>query len=203
MQDLDLTGIPPVRFNALARYANMISVYKISRMPSARRTAMQVAFVRSYEISALDDALDVLDGVIVGIGREAKKIGQKKRLRTLKGLDKSALELAYISSVLLDENVDGELLRSTIFGRFPPTRLADTIAFINAIARLSDIGFHDEMVEQYGRVRRFLPCLLENIEFSAAPAGETTLEAIRYLAAIRTTRRQHIDDAPMAIITGP
>ncbi|HFO8360148.1 TPA: Tn3 family transposase, partial [Escherichia coli] len=48
-----------------------------------------------------------------------------------------------------------------------------------------------------------LPCLLENIEFSATPAGETTLEAIRYLAAIRSTRRQHIDDAPMAIVTGP
>src|SRR5690606_23912328 len=121
-----------------------------------------------------------------------KKIGQKKRLRTLKDLDKSALELANICSMLLDENVDSELLRPTIFKKFPPARLADTITFINAIARPSDANFHDEMVEQYGRVRRFLPCLLENIEFSAAPAGETTLEAIRYLAAIRSTRRQHI-----------
>lgn len=95
---------------------------------------MLVAFVRSCEISALDDALDVLDGVIADIGREAKKIGQKKRLRTLKDLDKSALDLAQICSVLLDENVDSELLRSTIFGKFPPAKLADTIAFINAIA---------------------------------------------------------------------
>lgn len=146
-------------------------------MLPARRTAMLVAFVRSCEISALDDALDVLDGVIADIGREAKKIGQKKRLRTLKDLDKSALELANICSMLLDENVDSELLRSTIFEKFPPARLADTITFINAIARLPDASFHDEMVEQYGRVRRFLPCLLENIEFSAAPAGKTTLEA--------------------------
>lgn len=182
----------------MARYADMISVYKIARMPPERRTAMLVAFVCSCEISAPDDALGVLDGIIADIGREAKKIGQKKRLRTLKDLDKSALELAHIYSVLLDENVGGELIRSTIFGKFPPARLADTIAFINTFARPSDTGFHDEMVEQYGRVRRFLPCLLENIEFSAAPAGETTLEAIRairYLAAIRSTRRQHIDDA--------
>lgn len=49
MQDLDFTGIPPVRFYALARYADMISVYKIARMPPARRTAMLVAFVRSCE----------------------------------------------------------------------------------------------------------------------------------------------------------
>lgn len=105
--------------------------------------------------------------------------------------------------MLLDENIDSELVRATIFERYPPSRLADTIGFINAIARPPDASFHDEMVEQYGRVRRFLPCLLENIEFSATPAGETTLEAIRYLAAIRSTRRQHIDDAPMAIVTGP
>lgn len=82
--------------------------------------------------------------------------------------------------VLLDENIDSELVRATIFGRYPPSRLADTIGFINAIARPPDTSFHDEMVEQYGRVRRFLPCLLENIKFNAAPAGETTLEAIRY-----------------------
>lgn len=105
--------------------------------------------------------------------------------------------------MLLDENIDSELLRSTIFKKFPPARLADTITSINAIARPPNASFHDEMVEQYGRVRRFLPCLLQNIEFSAAPAGETTLEAIRYLTAIRSTRRQHIDDALVAIITGP
>ena len=203
MRSIDFTGIPPVRFNTLAQYADIISVYKIARMSPARRTAMLVAFVRSCEISALDDALDVLDGVIADIGREAKKIGQKKRLRTLKDLDKSALELANICQMLLDENIDSELVRATIFERYPPSRLADTIGFINAIARPPDASFHDEMVEQYGRVRRFLPCLLENIEFSATPAGETTLEAIRYLAAIRSTRRQHIDDAPMAIVTGP
>lgn len=203
IHNLNFTGIPPVRFNALARYAGLISVYKIARMPPDRRTAMLIAFVRTYEILALDDALDVLDGIITNIGQEAKKIGQKKRLRTLKDLDRSALELANICSVLLDENIDSELLRSAIFRKCPPARLADTISFINAIARPANTNFHDEMVEQYGRVRRFLPCLLENIVFSAAPAGEITLEALDYLTAIRKTRKLHIDNAPIAIITGP
>lgn len=51
------------------------TTYKIARMPPTRRIAMLVAFVRSCEVSALDDALDVLDGVIADIGRAAKKIG--------------------------------------------------------------------------------------------------------------------------------
>lgn len=75
MQSIDFTGIPPVRFNTLAQYAGIISVYKIARMSPARRTAMLIAFVCSCEISALDDTQDVLEGVIADIGREAKKNG--------------------------------------------------------------------------------------------------------------------------------
>lgn len=107
MQSIDFTGIPLVRFNTLAQYAGIISVYKIARMSPAKRTAMLVAFVRSFEISALDDALDVLDGVIADIWREAKKIGQKKRLWTLKDLDKSALELANIYQVRILAKMNG------------------------------------------------------------------------------------------------
>nr|WP_250318962.1 hypothetical protein [Escherichia coli] len=47
MQPIDFIGIPPVCFNTLAQYADIISVYKIARMSPARRTAMLVAFVRS------------------------------------------------------------------------------------------------------------------------------------------------------------
>lgn len=44
--------------------------------------------------------------------------------------------------------------------------------------------FHDEIVEQYGRVRRFLPRALKDVVFKAAPAGKNTLEALEYLARI-------------------
>ncbi|KGE46166.1 hypothetical protein SEEB0220_21525 [Salmonella enterica subsp. enterica serovar Bareilly str. CFSAN000220] len=45
-----------------------------------------------------------------------------------------------------------------------------------------DDNFHEEMVEQYGRVRRFLPHLLNTVKFSSAPAGVTTLNACDYLS---------------------
>ncbi len=91
MHELDFTGIPPVRFKNIARHAGMISMHKIARMPERKRTAILVAFARAYETIALDEALDVLDLLITYIAGEAKKLGQKKRLRTLKDLDKSAL----------------------------------------------------------------------------------------------------------------
>ncbi|MEB0842576.1 Tn3 family transposase, partial [Citrobacter portucalensis] len=67
--------------------------------------------------------------------------------------------------------------------------------------RPSDDNFHEEMVEQYGRVRRFLPHLLNTVKFSSAPAGVTTLNACDYLSREFSSRRQFFDDAPTEIIS--
>ncbi|MCX2606546.1 Tn3 family transposase, partial [Klebsiella pneumoniae] len=54
---------------------------------------------------------------------------------------------------------------------------------------------------QYGRVRRFLPHLLNTVKFSSAPAGVTTLNACDYLSREFSSRRQFFDDAPTEIIS--
>ena len=52
---------------------------------------------------------------ITGIARDAKKIGQKKRLRTLKDLDKSVVALAKACEQLLNEDTAIDQLRETIY----------------------------------------------------------------------------------------
>ncbi|ASK71482.1 Tn3 family transposase [Klebsiella pneumoniae] len=201
MQVVNFAGIPPVRFKSLARHAGMISVYKIARMPEKKRTAILVAFAKAYQTIALDEALDVLDLLITSLAGTAKKLGQKKRLRTLKDLDRSALALADACSFIVNDSTQDEALRSSIFAKVSKKKLTEFIEIVQQLARPFDDNFHDEMVEQYGRVRRFLPALLNDIEFKAAPAGTTTLSAFHYLAALMDSRKQILDDAPQDIIT--
>ncbi len=203
MRELDFTGIPPVRFKNIARHAGMISMHKIARMPESKRTAILVAFAKAYETIALDEALDVLDLLITYIAGEAKKLGQKKRLRTLKDLDKSALALAEVCALILNENMQDALLRSAIFARMSREKLVESIATIHKLARPYDNNFQDEMVEQYGRVRRFLPKLLCDIGFKAAPAGKATLESHQYLASLLESRKQLLEEAPLDIVSNP
>lgn len=44
-------------------------------MPEQRKLAILTAFVKAQEITALDEAVDVLDMLILDITREAKKTG--------------------------------------------------------------------------------------------------------------------------------
>lgn len=199
---LNFSGLPAIQLRNLARYAGMASVKYIARMPQQRKLAVLTAFVKAQEITALDDAVDVLDMLILDIIRESKKTG-KKRLRTLKDLDQAALLLARACALLLDDNTDVPDLRQVIFKCVPQNRLAESVSKVNELARPQNNNFHDEMVEQYGRGKRFLPAVLRDLHFRAAPAGEHVLAAIHYLAELNGSKKRILDDAPEHIITGP
>lgn len=203
LHNLDFSRIPPIRLKNLARHAGIISMHKIARMPEDKRIAILVAFVKTFEVMALDDALDILDLLITGIAGEAKKIGQKKRLRTMKDLDRSALALAAICEMILNEETEDSQLRKVIYAKLSKEKLAHSIKMIHSIARPSSDNFHDEMMEQYGKVKRFLPILLNDIAVKAAPAGIVTLEAFEYLAGLDNSRKQILDNPPLEIIANP
>lgn len=59
------------------------------------------------------------------------------------------------------------------------------------------------MVEQYGRVKCFLPAVLSDLHFQATSAGEHMLSAIHYLTELNGSKKRILDDAPEHIITGP
>ena len=203
LRKLKLSSIPPVRLKSLARHAGVVSMYKIARMADEKRIAMLVAFVSAFEISALDDAIDVLDLLITNIAGEAKRIGQKKRLRTLKDMDKSALALAQVCALILDENTDVSHLRDVIFSRIPKKQLIESISTVNNLARPPSGRFNEEIVEQYGKIKRCLPSLFNDIDFGAAPAGKIMLDVLSYLADHEVSRKQTLENPPLEIITKP
>ncbi|EFO0571492.1 Tn3 family transposase [Escherichia coli] len=142
----NLSTLPAVRLKNLARYAGMTSVFNIARMSPQKRMAVLVAFVLAWETLTLDDALDVLDAMLAVIIRDARKIGQKKRLRSLKDLDKSALALASACSYLLKEETPDESIRAEVFSYIPRQKLAEIITLVREIARPSDDNFHEVFV---------------------------------------------------------
>ncbi len=150
----NLSTLPAVRLKNLARYAGMTSVFNIAEDVTAEKDGGSGCLCPCMETLALDDALDVLDAMLAVIIRDARKIGQKKRLRSLKDLDKSALALASACSYLLKEETPDESIRAEVFSYIPRQKLAEIITLVREIARPSDDNFHEEMVEQYGRVCR-------------------------------------------------
>lgn len=81
--------------------------------------------------------------------------------------------------------------------------LAESVSKINELARPQNNNLQDEMVEKYRRVKRFLPAVLRDLHFQAAPAGEHMLTAIHYMTELNGSKKRVLDDTPEHIITGP
>jgi len=197
---LDLSAIPPVRIKALARHASTAWAPTIARMTPQRRIATLVAFVAVEEVNALDDALDVLDMLITDIAAEAKRLGQKKRLRSLKDLDQAALALREACALLLDPSFPDEEVRAAVLQRIPEIRMRQAIETVDALARPAEVNYEQELVERYRRVRLFLPEVLRQVRFSATPAGKPVFEALAFLRVIDGKKPPDLSEAPLDIV---
>ncbi len=200
VESYDFSKIPPVRFKTLARHAGLISMYKIMRMPNDRKIAILVAYVALFVVNSLDDALDVFDLLMADINRQSKLIGIKKRLRTLKDLDKSALYLASVCVQLLEDYTDSKSLARMVGTKPAKKRLKIAIDTINEVARPQNHNYHDEVVEQYSRIRTILSNFLNHIYFHHTPIGESVTDALAYLKMIWPENKHFLIDAPTEII---
>jgi hypothetical protein len=115
-------------------------------------------------VVALDDALEVLDLLISEIIGTAKRRVQKNRIRTLKDLDKSALTLAEVCELILNDETNNDALRDEIFTKiskekllgyqFSP-RLADAgEATFYRIDKSADYGVLNELAASIGNINR-------------------------------------------------
>lgn len=194
----NVSRIPMSRIRNLARYATMSRAQTIQRMPDERRMATLVSFAIIYTISAQDDVIDYMEKYFSGLFNKADRKGQKERLRSLKDLDVSARELSKVCAFLLDEKVEDEELRETIFSTISKERLKSAMGMIDILTKPAEQNIeYKELFKHYTSVRRFLPKLLESIHFKASVAGQPALAAWNFLSEVETkTDKNKFANAP-------
>lgn len=198
---LDFGRLPPSRIRALARSAFTVKAQAISRMSKERRISVLVAFVYTLEATAQDDALDVLELLVKELLAKSQRDGKQARLRSLKDLDAAALQLSQACRVLLDDRCEPNQVRKTVFQHINAQTLTDAIKKVESLARPPDDQYYPEVLARWNHVRLFLPLLLKTIEFEANRAGQSLLEALRFLHSVEGKQRPKIQDAPLDIVT--
>jgi TnpA family transposase len=194
------TSVPRSRLLELARFASTAKVTAIERLPSNRRTATLVAFVRNLEATAQDDALDLLDLLLAEIFSDAEKAGKATRLRTLKDLDAAAVQAAKACAALLDPSLPDSEVRQAAFTIISPEDLASALEQIKQLVRPAKDVYYQELQGSYRRVRRFLPTLLRSITFGASPAGQPLLEAIKHLKIRQESGSKMTSGLPLNVV---
>ncbi|MCC5468645.1 Tn3 family transposase [Pelosinus baikalensis] len=140
-----------------------------------------------------------MEQVFSTMARGANRKDEKTRLRTIRDLDSAARKLGEACSLLLDENVSATDLRKIIFSKIPKNDLESSVQTVASLTKPQGqtVAF-DELFRNYSTVRRYLPKLMETLQFYANSAGQSAVRIWEFLAASESKSGKHkYSDAPL------
>ena len=201
---IDAGAWPASRVAALARYGSTAKAQAIAQLTDDRRDATLLAIVQQLEVAALDDALDLFDGLLDKLLARVRRAGEKDRSRSLDRLDRAARQLRDAALVLTDgDYADVASLRAAVFEIVPREQLLQAARTVDALARPSEETEAEQLLSRYAFVRRFLPALVDTITFRAAPAGQPVLDAVDALRRIEHRRKIDPAEVPVTVLREP
>ena len=190
---LDLGAVPQRRLDELARYGMAARAGQLKKHPPARRYATVLATVTRLRAKTIDDALDLLDLLMVTeLAGRAHQQANKTTIRRWPRFAKASSRLAAAVEVLLEAAEWGE-----------DVRLAEVLEMIDAVVARRDLhaavaevtgavpppdadddgGWRAEMASHYPTVSGLVKTLTSAIEFDANTEGQAALTAMRSLPA--------------------
>ena len=106
--------------------------YHSSRNYTPHPIATLLAYARAAETLAQDDAMDLLDTLLMNLVRQATGTAQQIRLRTLKDLDAAALQLSTVCTYLINPDYADAEIRTTIYAAIPQETITAAVETIEA-----------------------------------------------------------------------
>ena len=147
----------------------------------------------------MDDALDLFDLLMTEILHGASGDGKRERLRTIRDMDSAALELLKASKIIIDERYREQRIEDLFTPIFIES-IQKAASTIEKLARPPDDDYHNELVNHYLSVRRFLPKMLQTVVFNATKNGQKILDAVQFLKSIEGKSLPKMDTAPCDLI---
>lgn len=191
-------AIHPDRLRQLVREGRASSAQLIGRYTPSRRRATLAAMILDLEARLIDAALDMADRIIGGSFTRGNNKQRKSYAATTRDVGRimrlfdrtvAALEEAQKSGIDGFVAVDAAVGWDKLLRARGEARTIADLAEENPLVRAAD---------QWSRLRKFAPLLLEAIDFKAGRGSASTIAAVNTLREMnRSGRRDVPPDAPM------
>ena len=211
--------VPQQRLDELAKYGMRADASTLRRHPPGRQVATLLATVRHLEGKSVDDALELLDLLMVTeLLNKARSASDKDKVRRHPRLAKASARLAVAVEVLFAAEGWGEQVRigevweaiEEVVSR-EQVRAALMVVSENVAPADTDEGddWRTELVKRFPTVSGFLKVLTQVIRFGANAEGAPVLAAMTGVADVLAHRSRlaapliggHLIDVP--VVSGP
>ncbi|MGC8489340.1 MAG: Tn3 family transposase, partial [Clostridia bacterium] len=176
----NVSTLPPRRLRALAGYAETSRPQALAQLIERRRQATLVAFAVVFTTSAQDDLVILFLQWLRDRAARAERRSEWLHAHRREALDRASLRLREVSAVLLDPTTPDGAVRARVFSKTSKTALRSAMRQTET-ATAAPFDRSVDRIRDFATVGRVLPRLFQVLSFQATPAGQSTLDAWRFV----------------------
>ena len=201
----DLSMIPANRRKRLTYIARHNSNAYLQRMNPVKRYPLLICFLGETLLDITDSILIMYNDFWRQAINDAKKAMDLYQLGLLKSQGKAISTLVKATEMVVNENINNQDLRSTIFENFSKEELEDALNVILKITRKHSITSNSQLsflVSQYARFKQFTINFLKAITFEIAFSKDNFGPGLALVKDLQIgKKRKFPDDAPTNFVT--
>lgn len=190
----ELSALNPNHLNHLAKIGARATNQALQRSHPVRRYPLLLAFLKQALYGFTDDVIEMVDQRLWELYNAAKRQFDADRLQATRTLNEKLKTFKNLGAILLDESVDDQTVRATVFAYISPEQLQSSLAEAEKLIRPEEDAYVDYFCQCYRRVRRFSTQFLATLEFQARGDDLGLLDALQLIHEIHQGQRRKLPD---------
>lgn len=197
-----LDGVPAARLEELAHQAARISPTAIRRMKPKRRLATLLAFVKMHRTWALDDCMDVFEGIFSIQVRKAKEAMGAQLVDEAPTFREAAVITGKVASVFLDESCGQEQdLRARVRELASEDSLRGAVHTVLQLGKIQVAELRNRhFATRFSSFTRFLRRFLQALPLRSNASASPLLRAIEFVKCRLGVRGADWTKAPKEVV---
>ena len=198
----DLSCLNPNRLKFLAQLGNKSSNHALKKINEDKRYPILIAFVWKIFEEVTDETMDLYIHCLGDIDSRAKRDLKDFHLNEVKSTNEKVRLLKELAQVILDEAIENEQVRASIYQKITPEKLKEAIKDCQRLMRPLDDNHFDFLANRYSYIRRFSSVFFSVFTFSSNLSEDPLLKAINLLRELDAENKRKIPkDAPQDFVS--
>lgn len=199
---VDLSWLNNNYQRSLTHYAHRCSADRLRKLQADHRYAVLVCFLRQVYQDTIDYIIDMHDKLMLGVHNRAQNEIDEQTKKQRRMIRTSLAALRTLGRVILDESVDDERLRSTLFEQIDRDELTAQLDAVEVWLDGKYSHVFNLVMQRFSYIRQFSPALLAALQFRAENnQSESLLEAIQLLHELNEANKRKLpEDVPLDFI---
>jgi len=191
------------RLSRLAAEGARMTPQNLAALEDGRRRATLVAYLLKHAAGLTDEALEMHERMMSRAISDSKKARDEVSKERGKDVDETVGRYAGVGKRLIVARQKGLDPYDAIEEFIPWKTFVASVEEAEGLARRrsSALDYVQYMEDQYARLRRYAPVLLESFDFEAGPRENALLEAVEVLREMNATGKRKVPEhAPTAFL---